>query len=324
MNPILYLESRKHKNSKLMYNLKFFSGYCIPNCFYRSRLNEKLSLIKNYDEIEIASRLNYYNKLSNNYSSNNQFVKIKDFTIAKKYKPHAYYFDTYEYAKYFSDDNKISFAFGDVTYIPDFPQIVKSRPIVLGAGNENSVLLNLDKLRHFLFVNDDTAFENKENLLIGRGAIHQEHRVKFYKKYFNHPMCNLGHVGNKNIHPEWNVGSLPIGRHLKYKFILCLEGYDVASNLKWVMSSNSIAVMPKPKYETWFMEGKLKANYHYIEIKDDYSDLEEKLQYYITHTKESLEIINNAHKYVNQFRDKDREDLISLMVLKKYFELQEP
>ena len=37
-----------------------------------------------------------------------------------------------------------------------------------------------------------------------------------------------------------------IDYHLKHKFILCIEGNDVASNLKWVMSSNSVAVMPKP------------------------------------------------------------------------------
>ena len=48
---------------------------------------------------------------------------------------------------------------------------------------------------------------------------------------------------------------MTINEQLHYKFILCSEGNDVASNLKWVMSSNSIAVMPKPKFETWFMEG---------------------------------------------------------------------
>ena len=68
---------------------------------------------------------------------------------------------------------------------------------------------------------------------------------------------------------------------------MALEGNDVASNLKWVMSSNSIAVMPRPTCETWFMEGKLIPNYHYIEIKPDYSDLPEKLQYYIDHPEEA-------------------------------------
>lgn len=319
MNPLLYLESRKDKNSKLLYNLKNLGGYCIPNCFYRKQLENKLSLLKNYDE-NIAERVNYYNKLEKFYYCNDEFIKIKYFTLTKNYKPHTYYWDTYQYTRYFNDENKIAFAFGDVTYIPEVPKIVKSRPIA--GDNKNSVLLKLDKRRHFIFVNDNNTFESKENLLIGRGGIYQKHRERFYEKYFHHPLCNLGHVGHKDVHPEWRKDLLPISRHLKYKFILCLEGNDVASNLKWVMSSNSIAVMPKPKYETWFMEGKLKGNYHYIEIKDDYSDLEEKLAYYIEHTQEALAIINNAHKFVDEFRDADREDLISLLVLKKYFELQ--
>ena len=96
---------------------------------------------------------------------------------------------------------------------------------------------------------------------------------------------------------------MTINEQLHYKFILCLEGNDVASNLKWVMSSNSIAVMPKPKFETWFMEGILVADHHYILIKDDYSDLEEKLNFYIENPKKASSIIENAHKHVSQFQD---------------------
>ncbi|WP_036830286.1 glycosyl transferase family 90, partial [Photobacterium sanctipauli] len=98
---------------------------------------------------------------------------------------------------------------------------------------------------------------------------------------------------------------------------------DVATNLKWAMSSNSLCVMPKPKYETWFMEGTLKAGVHYIEVADDYSDLEEKLSYYIAHTQKAQKIITNANEYVAQFKNKEREDLISFLVLKKYFELSD-
>ena len=87
------------------------------------------------------------------------------------------------------------------------------------------------------------------------------------------------------------------------------------------MSSNSVCVMPKPKYETWFMEGTLEAGVHYIEVNDDFSDAEEKIHYYSKHTKEALQIINNANAYVDQFKDSKREKLISLLVLDKYFSL---
>ena len=112
---------------------------------------------------------------------------------------------------------------------------------------------------------------------------------------------------------------MSVGEHLNYRYIMALEGVDVASNLKWVMSSNSIAVMPRPTYETWFMEGTLIPNYHYIEIKPDYSDLLERIEYYNSHIDEAKAIIRHANEYVEQFRNKRREDSISLMVLAKYF-----
>ena len=48
--------------------------------------------------------------------------------------------------------------------------------------------------------------------------------------------------------------------------------------------------------------------------------LEERLTYYINHPDEAQAIIDHAHEYVAQFRNKRRENLISLLVLKKYFE----
>ena len=108
---------------------------------------------------------------------------------------------------------------------------------------------------------------------------------------------------------------------LAYKFIFCIEGVDTATSIKWVMSSNSLCVMPKPKYETWFMEGKLQANVHYIEVNEDFSDAEEKIQYYMKHEDEALKIINNANNYINQFQNLKREKLISLLVMDKYFSM---
>ncbi|MDO4230443.1 MAG: glycosyl transferase family 90, partial [Capnocytophaga sp.] len=186
--------------------------------------------------------------------------------------------------------------------------------------NQNSVLLNLDKARHFVWVKNDKPFAQKKDLLIGRGAIYQQHRFDFYEKYFKHPLCDLGAVGNVGMtKPEWLKPKISIKEHLDYKFILSLQGNDVATNLKWIMSSNSIAVMPKPTVETWFMEGKLIGGVHYIEIKPDYSDLEEQLNFYIANPDKCLEIIENAHKHCEQFWNKNVEDLCSLLVLEKYF-----
>ena len=137
---------------------------------------------------------------------------------------------------------------------------------------------------------------------------------------YNPMFQNLGECAARHPNEQWIVEKMTLRQHLDYKFILSLEGNDVASNLKWVMSSNSLAVMPRPTCETWFMEGRLIPNYHYVEIKPDFSDLEERLNYYIAHPQEAEEIIRHAHEYVEQFKDPERERLVSLFVLKKYFE----
>jgi spore maturation protein CgeB len=67
------------------------------------------------------------------------------------------------------------------------------------------------------------------------------------------------------------------------------------------------------------MEGKLIPDYHYIEIKPDFSDLEERLAYYDAHPQEAQAIIDHAHEYVRPFRDDHREKLIALAVAQKYF-----
>jgi len=44
---------------------------------------------------------------------------------------------------------------------------------------------------------------------------------------------------------------------VKYKYILSIEGNDVASGLKWQLYSNSVVFMRKPKIVSWAMEDKL-------------------------------------------------------------------
>ncbi|QQD22544.1 hypothetical protein GJQ54_12555 [Oceanospirillaceae bacterium ASx5O] len=107
---------------------------------------------------------------------------------------------------------------------------------------------------------------------------------------------------------------------LQYRYILSMEGYDVATNLKWIMFSNSLCMMRKPRFETWMMEGRLEAGVHYVELKDDHSDFAEKIAYYELNPVEVLRIIENAQNYMKQFFDEKIELITSLKVLDKYFE----
>lgn len=68
------------------------------------------------------------------------------------------------------------------------------------------------------------------------------------------------------------------------------------------------------------MEGRLIPNYHYIEIRSDYSDLPEKIDYYSEHPSEAKAIALNANAWCRQFFNKKRERLIALLVMQKYFQ----
>lgn len=316
MHHLIY-SLRSGKNVKLFYYVRHYLSSLIPNWWFTSRLNRKLqSLDQREDKAYILQRVAYYNRLHSHTMLPPDVPSLKK----KELKGHkVYLFDTYQYTRWFPSSLRLQLCAGDVNYVVPSPSVVKSRPIC--EGNENNVILKLNRIRHFLFIHDTIPFEKKRNMIIFRGKVAgKAQRERFMQKYFGHPWCDLGDIGRAGNNPkEWHTPKMTIRDHLRYKFILALEGNDVASNLKWIMSSNSLAVMPRPTCETWFMEGTLIPNYHYVEIKPDFSDLVERLHYYITHPEEAHAILIHAHDYVKQFFDTPREELISLLVLQKYF-----
>lgn len=303
----------RHKNNKFKYYFLNSLRLLLPSRIFRIRLKNRLSQLDSYDKEYLRQRVDYYNKLADRQRVPEEAQTLKDFR--RKNKLNTYFFDTYEYLRYFDPKLKLKFVFGDVNHTFTQPTIVKSRPI--HCDNSNSVLLKLNKVRHFIYTKDRKPYLSKKDLLVFRGGANHANRKDFLKKYYDHPLCDIGQSRKKSL--PYFAERMTIEEQLDYKFILSLEGNDVASNLKWIMSSNSLAVMPRPTCETWFMEGTLIHDVHYAVIKDDYSDLEERLQYFMQHPDKAQQIIKNANEYVNQFKSAKRESLISLLVLEKYF-----
>ncbi len=329
LNRKLYYLLHSGKNNKMKFFIKAYMQQCVPTWITRRLLKHELQqLEKRDDSKDILRRVDYYCKLTpdtpyHREDFNRTAVSIKEQPVIQ---PKVYYFDAMDTARYFDRRFRWILKAGDVADLQRLPTILKSRPI--GDNNQCSVVLNLNRVRHFLFVNDQKTWREKRNIAIFRGDVGnpkdgnvKPNRVVFMNRWYGHPLVDAASIDSIDGHPEWQKEKMTIGEHLDYKFIMSLEGNDVASNLKWVMSSNSIAVTPRHTRETWFMEGTLIPNYHYIEVKDDFSDLEERLTYYINHPEEAEAIIQHAHDYVKQFKDSKREKLISLLVLKKYFEV---
>lgn len=315
------------KNLKLLYYLRGIMLMATPHwwCSLRARMLLDKA-IKREDWNVIDSRAQYYMCLANNSTQLPEGSPTLSQNTLRKPRlvnNSVYFFDTFEFTRCFNQKLRWQVKTGDVNVNLVVPSICKSRPVLNPDKGTCNVLLNMDKVRHFTFINDPFPWCDKESKVLFRGdANGKPHRIKFIEMWADNDKCDLKVTDRKSVLSEkWHAKSpLAIYDHLKYRYIMALEGNDVASNLKWVMSSNSIAVMPRPKFETWYMEGQLKPDYHYIEIADDYHDLLERIAYYDAHPKEAEAIIQHAHEWVSQFMDKERETMISLLVMQRYLD----
>jgi hypothetical protein len=109
---------------------------------------------------------------------------------------------------------------------------------------------------------------------------------------------------------------------MRYKAIIMLEGNDVASGLKWSLLSQSVVMMPKPKHTSWAMEERLEAWVHYVPLSDDLEDVEEKMQWVLSHDDEARRISERASLWMDDLvfhPDAARDDrLIKEEILRRY------
>jgi hypothetical protein len=214
-------------------------------------------------------------------------------------------------------DQRFVKEFGDVNWIPDLPTFVKSRPIA--PNNHHAVLLPMDVRRHMCFPSDPFTFTGKHARMVWRGAGYQPHRQLFLQQAQQLSCCDAGDPGLPSDHAHYRPW-LSVHQQLRFKYIISIEGNDVATNLKWIMHSNSLCVMPKPRFETWFLESRLIPGVHYAEISDDFSNLQEIFEHYEKWPEEALAIIAQAQAYTLQFLDPVSNNRLAQHVCQAYFQ----
>lgn len=301
-------------SGRLAYFGKGLFRQLLPYSIARLRRDMLLQAATRHPDIsEIEDRAAYYNKLSSPIDASCA-PKVSEIDRSKS----RYYLDLNEDCRGFGPSRRLNYLFGDVINVPTAPTFVKSRPI--GSSNENSIILKLDKLRHFRWTPDPVPFRDKKPSAVWRGTPLTKQREQFVRTFYNHPSFDIGQSRHfvDDLAPK---GSLSHREQKEHKFFVSIEGHDVATNLKWAMASNMLVMSPTLRYETWFMEGRLEPGKHFVLLEDDFSDLEEKVDYYTRHPKEAEEIIDQAHAWVNLFTDPLKECIISTRVLEKYFRL---
>lgn len=309
----------RHKNPRLLYFLRHAAKLAVPRPIWQARRTwafEQLAALPAAEQASIWARVNHYLRVAEPFPAPLGFAPLRAWSMRTQRN---YHLDLLEHLRCFPSDVRVAYRFGDETSAPPEPTLVKARAIA--GDNRNSVLFKLNRIRHFNFVHDPRAFVDKRPTLVWRGRASKPHRLRFLERFHDHPLCDVGQAHHSRATPEFSKPFLGIHEQLEHKFVLSIEGNDVATNLKWILSSNSLCFMTRPKLETWFLESRLVAGEHYVELADDYSDLEAKVRHYAAHTADAMRIVNSAHGFVTQFLDEPREELISLLVLQRYFEL---
>lgn len=295
----------------------------VPGEFWRARRRALFNEFDRMDPVvqaDIEARVNYYNRLNAPISLPDEAEAIGGFTGTGKSS--AYCGDFRHLIRHFPNQLQVLYRFGDITTTPGAPTFVKSRPIGPWPANANAVLLRLNAIRHFRFYRDPLSFREKKPMAVWRGKSNRDHRIAFARQFMHHPRCDIGCTLHKEKQPQpWHKPFLSVEEQLRHQFVVSVEGIDVATNLKWIMASNSLCLMRRPRFETWFMEGTLVPGYHYVELRDDHADLPEKIDYYHRHPEKAEAIIKNAQRYVTRFQDQRREDLVGLLVMERFFQL---
>jgi len=296
--------------------LKFFFHFRFWFFFFFKQIQLKLELLsyfqyrKDFAKL-YSSQINYYNKIKASFIVKNG-TSLPD--VSKLRNSSARFYDFYRLLINFPISLKFHYDLSDFHELPNTPTLVKNR--LIDIKNKNCVLLPLNRWRHFKKHFDNFSYDEKISKIVWRGAAYKKWRKDFLVATSNLDFCDVGCTGRfRNIYSKpW----MSVNAHFKYKFIFSLEGNDIASNLRWILSSNSLCFMQRPKYESWFMEGLLKPGIHYVEINKDFSNIKKLYEYYVKHPDKAKKIIANANSHAKLFEDPELQFEIAKYVLFKY------
>ena len=126
-------------------------------------------------------------------------------------------------------------------------------------------------------------------------------RVRVVDALFSNPHADVRFTrgvsdsSDARISPEkFAPCRVSIEDHFRYKYIFIIDGNVIASSHQWVFGSESVPIMvTHPDNHYWF-ERFLQPMKNYVPISYDLSDLNEKLEWLVTHDAEAKEIADNA------------------------------
>ena len=233
-------------------------------------------------------------------------------------------FDTLSKAKSKSSMHPLAmFMFGDKqTELESYPVICKSRP-VLRKNSYASIIWPLNTRRHYSQLEQleemwhmktkrsfkEVEWKDKGSKVFWRGTTTGD-RAYLLKRWIHYDPNVIDIAFTNIVHHDGFLGNY-LESHYKrrkadmvemmnYKYLLSVEGNDVATGLKWMLYSNSVVLMSPPTVSSWAMEDLLLPFVHYIPLADDYSNLVEMLRWAEEHQDACQVISKRATDFIDK------------------------
>jgi len=154
-------------------------------------------------------------------------------------------------------------------------------------------------------------------------------RCLLVKKYSNSSLLNVG-ISESEANQDFGVSLqyvlkdiMSMEEQLQYKMIIVMEGNDVATSLKWALYSRSLVLMKVPSFTSFAMEEWLEPWTHYVPLKSDLSDVEEKIRWVMEHDEEARIISERATLFIHDLLFHPESELenkkIKKKLLRQYF-----
>lgn len=98
------------------------------------------------------------------------------------------------------------------------------------------------------------------------------------------------------------ANKLTLQEQSKYKYILTLEGHVAAYRLSYELSSGSVVLLAESQWQMWYYPF-LKAYEHYVPVKEDLSDLIDKIEWCKANDAKCEQIARNARAFYYKYLD---------------------
>ena len=227
----------------------------------------------------------------------------------------------------FDERTQMALQYGDtriatVTGMPTNVRLFAKSRLLVGpgpraAGQQRPVLLPLGMQRHFggahMQLDSYVPWARKRPSLVWRGSTTgwTTLRRDFVNGLANHPNLSRddvdvrftsvvqgrhGWVRGRGAPPL--AGDLSRMQLMGHRYVLSLEGNDVASDLKCLLGHNSVVVMPPPTAESWLLEGLLRPWVHYVPVRS-VAEVPAALAWMRTNEPACLRIVANANAWLD-------------------------